>query len=58
MDGLGLPSMALDTRFPAGMTGFMTIVYNGERTGVGTPPVTIQRHATQERCGMNSHAGT
>jgi hypothetical protein len=24
MDGLGLPSMALDTRFPAGMTSLLT----------------------------------
>ena len=25
MDGLGLPSMALDTRFPAGMTSYLNI---------------------------------
>jgi hypothetical protein len=24
---------------------------------VGTPPVTLLRHATLERCRMNSHAG-
>ncbi len=31
MDGLSLPSMALDTRFPAGMTSYWTFVYNDER---------------------------
>jgi hypothetical protein len=33
MDDLSLPSMALDTRFPASMTA---LVYNDERSGVGT----------------------
>jgi len=26
-------------------------------SGVGMPPVTLPRHATLERCRMNSHAG-
>ncbi|MFI3197048.1 MAG: hypothetical protein QX196_01850 [Methylococcaceae bacterium] len=34
-----------------------TFVYNDERSGVGMPPVTLQHHATLERCRMNSHAG-
>jgi hypothetical protein len=55
-----LPSMALDSGIPAGMTSFgysHRLVYNDERSGVGIPPVTLQRHATLERCRMNSHAG-
>ena len=49
---LRLPSLALDTRFPAGMTGYLKCVYNDERSGVGMPSVTLQHHATQERCWM------
>ena len=36
MDGLGLPSKALDTRFPAGMASYLEIVYNDEGRCVGT----------------------
>jgi hypothetical protein len=36
MDGFGLPSMALDTRFPAGMTSYLRFVYNREYCYVGT----------------------
>ena len=31
MDVYRLPSMALDTGFPAGMTVYLTFVYNDER---------------------------
>ena len=41
----------------AGMTGFNKLVYNDERSCVGMPPVTLLRHATQERCRMSFHAG-
>ena len=35
--------MALDTRFPAGMTDYLKCVYNDERSGVGTHPATLLR---------------
>jgi hypothetical protein len=34
--------MALDTRFPAGMTTPALFVYNEERTGLGMQPVETQ----------------
>ena len=43
---------------PAGMTGFVKLMYNGERSGVRMPPGSLQRHATLERCRMSSHAKT
>ncbi|WP_340122358.1 hypothetical protein [Methylobacter svalbardensis] len=36
MDVHSSPSMALDTRFPAGMTSYLGLVYNDERSCVGT----------------------
>ncbi len=32
MDVYSLPSMALDTRFPAGMTSYLELVYKNERS--------------------------
>jgi len=48
--------MALDTRFPAGMTipARLCITMSAR---VGALPVTLQCHETRERCRMNSHAG-
>ena len=37
--------------------GWIADVTSFPRSGVGMPPVTLQRHATLERCRMNSHAG-
>ena len=37
VDGLGLPYMALDSCFPAGMTSYLYILYNDECSGEGIP---------------------
>ena len=40
--------MALDTRFPAGMTIPVQFVYNDERSSMGIHPATLQRCVTRE----------
>ena len=41
MDVHRLPSIALDTGFPAGMTGYLKFVYNNEHQSEGTIEVVL-----------------